>query len=135
MVVPVAPRRDPVAVITQINGELQDAFFEYDRADLRAGSIDAIRHNVALLLPILREFPGITVIVEGHCDERGSAEYNLGLGDHRAARVAEMLRELTVPAPRVRSVSYGKEMPQCRELSESCWQRNRRAHFRVASAE
>ena len=129
------PPRDPKAVIDYTNGALQDIFFEYDRSDLRPGSLAALEQDAALLAPILRDFPRFTLVIEGHCDERGSAEYNLGLGDHRAARVSEMLRGLGVAASQLRTVSYGKEMPQCIELSESCWQRNRRAHLRLISGE
>jgi len=124
-----APPRDNAAVIVQINGELQDAFFDYDRAELRPDGLSTLRQDAGLLIPILRNFPGLTVIVEGHCDERGSAEYNLGLGDHRGARAAEILRGFGVPAERLQRVSYGKERPQCTEPVESCWQRNRRVHL------
>ena len=68
-------------------------------------------------------------MVEGHCDERGSAEYNLGLGDRRAQSAKDFLVQLGVPADKLRTVSYGKERPVCTEGNESCWQRNRRAHF------
>jgi peptidoglycan-associated lipoprotein len=67
--------------------------------------------------------------VEGHADERGSAEYNLGLADRRASAARDFLTQLGVSAERLKSVSYGKEKPQCTEASEDCWQRNRRAHF------
>src|SRR5688572_4391433 len=126
--IPVVPRRDPGPVITETNGELQDVFFEYARAEMRPGGLAALQNNAALLIPLLRDFTDLTVIIEGHCDERGSAEYNLGLGDHRAARTAEMLRGLGVPAANIRTVSYGKEKPQCTDATESCWQKNRRAH-------
>ena len=68
-------------------------------------------------------------MVEGHCDERGSAEYNLGLGDRRASSAKDFLVQLGVPADRLKTISYGKERPQCTESGESCWQKNRRAHF------
>jgi peptidoglycan-associated lipoprotein len=68
-------------------------------------------------------------VVEGHCDERGSAEYNLGLGDRRATSAKEFLQQLGVPSDRLKTISYGKERPQCTEQNESCWQKNRRAHF------
>ncbi len=70
--------------------------------------------------------------IEGHCDERGSAEYNLGLGDRRANSAKEFLMQQGVPANRLNLVSYGKERPQCTESEESCWQRNRRVHFTAA---
>jgi peptidoglycan-associated lipoprotein len=68
-------------------------------------------------------------VVEGHCDERGSAEYNLGLGDRRATSAKDFLVQLGVPADKLKTISYGKERPQCTENDESCWQKNRRAHF------
>ena len=77
----------------------------------------------------MRDFPAATIMVEGHCDERGSAEYNLGLGDRRAAAAKEFLVQLGVPEGRLRTISYGKERPQCTEHTEECWQKNRRAHL------
>ena len=81
------------------------------------------------LKTILRDFPNDAITVEGHCDERGSAEYNLGLGDRRSTSAKDFLVQLGVPADRLRTVSYGKERPQCTDGNEGCWQRNRRAHF------
>jgi peptidoglycan-associated lipoprotein len=84
-----------------------------------------------LLCAILGEFPGLKVIVEGHCDERGSAEYNLGLGESRARRAEDVLAEYGVPAAAIEVVSYGKEAPQCIDATEACRQKNRRAHMAV----
>jgi peptidoglycan-associated lipoprotein len=120
---------DITASVFQINGELQDVFFDYDRAELRADAVSALRHDASLLIPILRGFPELTVIVEGHCDDRGSAEYNLGLGGLRSARAVEILRRFGVPAERIQDISYGKERPQCIEAVESCRQKNRRVHL------
>jgi peptidoglycan-associated lipoprotein len=78
---------------------------------------------------LFSEFASASVLVEGHCDERGSAEYNLGLGDRRATAAKEFLVQLGISADKLRTISYGKERPQCTESSEDCWQRNRRAHF------
>ncbi len=131
--VPAAPEResarDVTVVVQELNGKLEDAFFDYDRAALRDDAVSALRRDASLLLPILTEFPQIKVTVEGHCDERGSAEYNLGLGDHRAGSAVEVLRGLGVPEARMEVVSYGKERPQCSEERESCWRQNRRAHL------
>jgi peptidoglycan-associated lipoprotein len=69
--------------------------------------------------------------VEGHCDERGSAEYNLGLGDRRATGARDFLAQVGVSGDRLKTVSYGKERPTCTEATEGCWQKNRRAHFSV----
>jgi peptidoglycan-associated lipoprotein len=82
-----------------------------------------------MLKEILSDFPTHTVILEGHCDERGSAEYNLGLGDRRGSATKAFLGELGIPLDRLLVVSYGKERPQCTESSEQCWQNNRRVHF------
>jgi peptidoglycan-associated lipoprotein len=78
---------------------------------------------------IFADFPNASINVEGHCDERGSAEYNLGLGDRRASAARDFLASLGVPVDRLKTISYGKERPTCTESNESCWQRNRRAHF------
>jgi len=115
--------------VAEANGQLQDVFFPYDRDEVTPEGVSALRRDAAFLAPVLAEFPQVKLVVEGHCDERGSAEYNLGLGDHRAVRVAAVLGELGVAKERVEIVSYGKESPQCTEASESCWRRNRRAHL------
>jgi peptidoglycan-associated lipoprotein len=123
--------RDVTVVVLELNGELKDAFFDYDRSALSPDAISALRQDAALLLPILAEFPQLKVTIEGHCDERGSAEYNLGLGDHRAGSAAEVLQRFGVPLAHLEIVSYGKERPQCTELKESCWRLNRRAHLLI----
>ena len=77
----------------------------------------------------LLNWPTATIYVEGHCDERGSAEYNLGLGDRRATATREFLAQQGVPQDRLKTISFGKERPVCTEATEGCFQRNRRAHF------
>ncbi|MBI1787530.1 MAG: OmpA family protein, partial [Acidobacteria bacterium] len=77
-------------------------------------------------------FPDFVVTVAGHCDEGGSAEYNLALADLRAQRAREFLQQLGVPAARLRAISYGKDRPHCTEPVEACWQENRRAHLSTA---
>jgi peptidoglycan-associated lipoprotein len=121
--------KNVTVVVQELNGELKDAFFDYDRSGLTADAIAALRQDATLLLPILTEFPQLKVTVEGHCDERGSAEYNLGLGDHRAGGAVEVLQRFGVPLEHMEIVSYGKERPQCTEMLESCWRLNRRAHL------
>ncbi len=103
--------------------------FDYDKSDIREDARNVLTRNADALKSGLVNYPGQAVLIEGHCDERGSAEYNLGLGDRRAAAAKEFLVQLGVPADRLKTVSYGKEKPQCTEANESCWQRNRRAHF------
>ena len=112
-----------------LNQQAQDAFFDYDKSDIRADAREALTHDATVLKQIFSDDPNFTVVVEGHCDERGSAEYNLALGDRRASSAKEFLVQLGVPADRIKTISYGKERPQCTEANESCWQKNRRAHL------
>jgi peptidoglycan-associated lipoprotein len=77
----------------------------------------------------LNTVPHLRFTIEGHCDERGSTEYNLGLGEERANAAKQVLVQAGVNADRIRTISYGKEKPFCTESNESCWQQNRRAHF------
>ncbi|HEY1493692.1 MAG TPA: OmpA family protein [Candidatus Solibacter sp.] len=132
---PVTPAAPPSGILTdalpEVNRRLQDIFFTYDHSEITPDGLTALRRDAELLASVLAEFPQAKLIVEGHCDERGSAEYNLGLGDHRAARVAAALREFGVLPGRIETISYGKEAPQCTEPAESCWRRNRRAHLAV----
>jgi len=114
---------------TRLSTEVQDAYFDYDKSDIREDARAALTRDADALKAIFNDFPSATVVVEGHCDERGSAEYNLGLGDRRATSARDFLVQLGVPADRLRTISYGKERPVCTDSNESCWQRNRRAHF------
>ena len=109
--------------------DVQDAYFDYDKSDIRGDARDVLTRDAAAIKSILADFPNASIVVEGHCDERGSAEYNLGLGDRRASSAKDFLVQLGVPADRLKTISYGKERPQCTEADESCWQKNRRAHF------
>jgi peptidoglycan-associated lipoprotein len=108
--------------------EVQDAYFDFDKADIRSDA----RAALAKTADFLRNYPQVKVVVEGHCDERGSTEYNLALGDRRAAAVKQYLVSLGIGADRMSTVSYGKEKPFCTESNEDCWQRNRRGHFVMA---
>jgi len=108
--------------------EVQDAYFDLDKADIRSDA----RTALAKTADFLRNYPQVRVVIEGHCDERGSTEYNLALGDRRAASVKEYLVSLGIGADRMSTVSYGKEKPFCMESNEDCWQRNRRGHFVMA---
>jgi peptidoglycan-associated lipoprotein len=109
--------------------QAQDAYFDYDHNDIRPDARDALTHDAALLKQIFAHEPNFTVVIEGHCDERGSAEYNLALGDKRASSAKDFLVQLGVPADKMKTISYGKERPQCTDANEACWQRNRRAHL------
>src|SRR5579863_8110898 len=105
--------------------EVKDAYFDYDKADIRADARDALSQTAQFL----RSYPQIKVVIEGHCDERGSTEYNLALGDRRAAAAKQFLASLGISADRMETVSYGKERPFCTASTEECYQQNRRAHI------
>jgi len=107
------------------NQNVKDAFFDYDKSDIRPDAQQALMADAAFL----QQHPNIRFTVEGHCDERGSTEYNLGLGDRRATAVKSFLVQQGVSADRIRTISYGKEKPFCTEHTEDCWQQNRRGHF------
>jgi peptidoglycan-associated lipoprotein len=114
---------------SRVQSDLQDALFDYDSNNIRDDARRALTDDAEALKRIFADFPGSTINVEGHCDERGSAEYNLGLGDRRASAARDFLVQLGVPADRLKTISYGKERPACTESNEACWQKNRRAHF------
>ncbi len=108
--------------------EVQDAYFDYNKADVRADA----RTALARTADFLKNYPQVRIVIEGHCDERGSTEYNLVLGDRRAAAAKQYLVSLGVSADRLTTVSYGKEKPFCTSSNEECWQQNRRGHFALA---
>ena len=113
----------------RVERETQDAYFDFDRSNLREDAREALTTDSEALKSIFHEFSDATIVVEGHCDERGSAEYNLALGDRRATEAKQFLTELGVPADQLLKISYGKERPHCAESNEQCWQLNRRVHF------
>lgn len=108
-------------------GLLANIHFDFDKSDIRAGDADVLKKNAATM----KEFDFLRITVEGHCDERGTVDYNLALGERRAQAAYDYLVSLGVPAERLKTVSYGKEVPLCKESNEDCWQRNRRAVFTV----
>jgi len=105
--------------------KVKDAYFDLDKADIRPDA----RVALSATAEVLRAYPDIKATIEGHCDERGSTEYNLGLGDRRATAVKQYLVSLGISADRLSTVSYGKEKPFCNEPTEPCYQQNRRGHF------
>lgn len=120
----------PKATLDQrLQSDLSDALFDYDQFNVRDDARATLSADADALKKIFADFPNATINVEGHCDERGSAEYNLGLGDRRASAARDFLVQLGVPAAKLKTISYGKERPTCTEASEGCWQKNRRAHF------
>lgn len=112
-----------------LSREAQDVYFDYDMSDLRADAVRAATANAELLKRIFAQDSGFTVVVEGNCDERGSAEYNLGLGDRRATSLKDFYVQQGLPADRIRTISYGKEKPVCTDANEACYQRNRHDHM------
>ena len=126
---PPAPPPQPTATIEELfRTNVRDAFFDYDKSDIRPDAREALARTAEFL----RTHSQIRVVIEGHCDERGSTEYNLGLGDRRAQAVRQFMISLGVSADRMETVSMGKERPFCTQSNEDCWQQNRRGHFVMA---
>ncbi len=111
-------------------GPLRDVNFDFDRADLRPDAREILKSNATWL----KANPQAKVEVEGHCDERGTNEYNLALGAKRAESVKQYLIDLGISASALSTISYGEELPLCKEQNEACWAKNRRAHFVVKAA-
>jgi len=113
--------------LAELNAEkpLEDVYFDYDKADLKADA----RSSLAKDAEWLKRWPSTKVIVEGHCDARGTNEYNLALGEKRAAAVRDYLAGLGLAADRVQIVTKGEESPFCLEETEACFAQNRRGHF------
>jgi len=104
---------------------VKDIYFDYDKADVRPDQQSSIQSDIGFL----QQHPNISFTIEGHCDERGSTEYNLALGDSRASAVKNALVAGGIGTDRIKTVSYGKEKPFCTESNEACWQLNRTGHF------
>ncbi len=138
--IPVTPQInvDPTDVLPDSGPEVQSSelsslskvYFDYDSTVLRADAIEALKRNANWL----NQTPGIRVMIEGHCDERGTQEYNLVLGERRAVVVREQLIRLGVAPERLLTISYGKERPAVKGNSESDWAKNRRCEFSRAGA-
>jgi peptidoglycan-associated lipoprotein len=111
----------------EFKANVQDIFYDYDTADIRSDAQATLSRDASYLA----SHPDIKVIIGGYCDERGSNEYNLGLGQNRADAAKSALVTAGVAATRIRVISYGKEKPFCSESTEECWQQNRRAGFSI----
>ena len=107
------------------SSNMKDVYFEYDSYEITPQYQSVIQSDAHFL----QQHPSITFLIEGHCDDRGSIEYNLTLGEYRANAAKQALVQQGISAARIRTISYGKEKPVCTESTESCWQQNRRAHF------
>ena len=108
------------------DSKLEHVFFGFDQYSIRQDAVSVLERDAKMLNGLYKDFD---VLIEGHCDERGTTDYNVELGKRRAQAVKDYLVDLGVKASRIRIVSYGKERPFCRESEPACWQRNRRAHF------
>jgi peptidoglycan-associated lipoprotein len=125
----VAPSSGQPAGISELfEQNVRDAFFDFNKADIRPDARDALTKDAEFL----RSYSTVHITIEGHCDERGSTEYNLGLGQRRAQASKNYLVSLGISADRIDTVSWGKERPFCTESNEECWQQNRRGHFVMA---
>jgi peptidoglycan-associated lipoprotein len=122
---PAPPRPAPAEF--KSNDNLRDVFFAFDRATITAEGARTLEASAEWM----KANPSALVLVEGHCDERGTNAYNLALGERRARAAQEYLVKRGVPAARITTITYGEERPTCSELTEACWARNRRAHFLV----
>jgi peptidoglycan-associated lipoprotein len=122
------PAAAPPNVSELFEQNVKDVFFDLDKAELRGDARDALTKDAEFL----RSYPDVHISIEGHCDERGSTEYNLALGQSRAQAAKNFLISLGISADRMETVSWGKERPFCTEHNEDCWQQNRRDHFVLA---
>jgi peptidoglycan-associated lipoprotein len=109
----------------EFKANVQDIFFDYDTYDLRGDAQATLSRDASYLA----SHPTVKIVIGGYCDERGSSEYNLALGQNRADSAKNALITAGVAASRIRVVSYGKEKPFCSDSTEECWQQNRRAGF------
>jgi peptidoglycan-associated lipoprotein len=122
---PPPPTNTSVSDEDLFSQNVKDVYFDYDKADVRGDQQSSIQADVQFL----NQHPNMNITVEGHCDDRGSTDYNLALGDQRASAVKNALTAGGVSASRIKTISYGKEKPFCTESNEACWQQNRRGHL------
>jgi peptidoglycan-associated lipoprotein len=107
---------------------VKDVFFDYDKSNIRPTEVSATQGDASFL----QQHPSIKILVEGHCDDRGSDEYNIALGTSRAESVRQSLLRQGISADRIKAISYGKEKPFCTQDNEQCWQQNRVGHLAIA---
>lgn len=123
---PPPPTPPPTLTITDLfNRDMQSILFDYDRSEIRPGEVGKIQTAAQFL----EENAGVQITIAGHADERGSQEYNIGLGDRRATAVRQELIGRGIAPARINTVSFGEERPLCADSNEACWQRNRRAEY------
>ena len=123
---PPPPAATPSPTDEDLFGQnVKDIYFDYDKSNIRPDQESSVQSDMLFL----NQHPNISFTIEGHCDDRGSTEYNLALGDQRAQSVKNALTTAGINASRIKTISYGKEKPFCLEDNEACWQQNRRGHF------
>ena len=129
---PVAEAPQPMArqEEKELNTKVEDILFDFDKSDIKDNAKPILKNLSGMLSSNSME----NVVVEGNCDERGTSEYNLALGDRRANAAKSYLVSLGVPSTRIKTISYGKEKPLCTESTEECWSKNRRDHFVLTEA-
>jgi peptidoglycan-associated lipoprotein len=120
------------ATLNERLARLEDALFDYDRATIRSDASTVLKDDVGVIRGILANYPSQKLVIEGHADERGSEEYDLALGDKRARAAEEFLTTMGIPDVQLTVISYGKDHPICTDQTETCWQKNRRAHITAA---
>ena len=121
------------ARIQDLLNRIQDAYFDYNKHTLRPDAEATLKQDAQTLADIIKQYPDFKLTVEGHCDERGSDEYNMALGDARAKQTREYLADLGLPGNQLATISYGKDKPSCTDHDEACWQKNRRTHITQAN--
>jgi peptidoglycan-associated lipoprotein len=127
-----APRYPDAATrarIDELLARISDAYFDYNKSVLREDALKTLQADSTELRNILAQYPDYKLQIEGYCDERGSAEYNLALGDRRAEAAKDYLVQVGIPSGQLSTVSFGKERQVCQEHDEVCWQKNRRIHI------
>jgi len=125
----------PASVRKTLNdslARLEDALFDYDKSTIRTDATTALRDDSTVIRDIMASYPTQKLVIEGHCDERGSDEYNMALGDRRARAAEEFLVTMGVSSNQLTVISFGKDRPVCTDKTEECYQRNRRAHLTAA---
>jgi peptidoglycan-associated lipoprotein len=132
-----APRSETMtpqerATLNDRLARLEDALFDYDKATIRTDATTILKDDVGVIREIMANYPSQKLVIEGHADERGSSEYNLALGDKRARAAKEFLTIMGIPDAQLTVISYGKDHQICTDQTETCWQKNRRAHITAA---
>ncbi|HTS76458.1 MAG TPA: OmpA family protein [Bryobacteraceae bacterium] len=118
--------------LNEMLAKLEDALYDYDKSNIRPDATAALKDDVGVIRDILAAYPNQKLLIEGNCDERGSEEYNLALGERRAKTAEEFMASMGISNAQLTIVSLGKDHPVCTDQDEACWQRNRRAHITAA---